>query len=41
MIEDENELFITKEDFETDIDLKFLIDARCINLIKNIILKLL
>lgn len=35
MIEDENEFFITKEDFESDIDLKFLIDARCINLIKK------
>ncbi len=35
MIEEENEFFITKEDFESDIDLKFLIDARCINLIKK------
>jgi len=35
IIEDEDELFITKEDFESDIDLKFLINARCINLIKK------
>ncbi len=35
LIENENEFFITKEEFENDIDLKFLIDARCINLIKK------
>ena len=35
IIEDEDELFITKDDFDSDIDLKFLINARCINLIKK------
>ena len=35
LIEEEKEFFITKEEFESDIDLKFLIDARCINLIKK------
>ena len=34
-INKENEFFITKEEFESDIDLKFLIDSRCINLIKK------
>lgn len=31
----ETEFFITKDEFESDIDLKFLIDSRCINLIKK------
>jgi hypothetical protein len=35
LIDKENEFFISKEDFHSDIDLKFLINARCINLIKN------
>ena len=35
MIKEENEFFITNDDFEADLDLKFLIDARCINLIKK------
>jgi hypothetical protein len=35
LVEKENEFFITKEDFQSDIDMKFLIDARCINLIKK------
>jgi len=35
IINEENELFITKENFNSDIDLKFLIDARCINLIND------
>lgn len=31
----ENEFLITKEDFEADLELKFLIDARCINFIQK------
>lgn len=31
----ENEFLITKEDFESDLELKFLIDARCINFIQK------
>ena len=34
-INKENVFFISKEEFESDIDLNFLIDARCINLIKE------
>ena len=34
LIESENEFFISKEEFHSDIDLKFLIDARCLNLIQ-------
>lgn len=34
LIENENEFFISKEEFHADIDLKFLIDARCLNLIQ-------
>ena len=34
LIENENEFFISKEEFHSDIDLKFLIDARCLNLIE-------
>jgi len=32
---DENEFLITKEEFDADIELKFLIDARCIHFIKK------
>ena len=35
LIEEENEFFISKEDFNSDIDLKFLIDTRCLNLIQK------
>jgi hypothetical protein len=35
LIEEESEFFISKEEFNTDIDLKFLIDARCLNLIES------
>ena len=35
LVEDESEFMITKEEFESDIDYKFLIDARCINLIQK------
>jgi hypothetical protein len=35
LIKRENVFFITKEDFDADIDLKFLIDTRCINLIDS------
>jgi hypothetical protein len=35
LIEEENEFFIKKDDFYTDIDLKFLLDSRCINLINE------
>ena len=31
----ENEFLITKEEFESDLELKFLIDARCINFIQK------
>ena len=34
LIENENDFFISKEEFHSDIDLKFLIDARCLNLIE-------
>ncbi len=34
LIEKENELFISNEEFNSDIDLKFLIDSRCLNLIE-------
>jgi hypothetical protein len=34
LIENETEFFISKEEFYADIDLKFLIDARCLNLIQ-------
>ena len=34
-ITNENEFLITKEDFEADLELKFLIDARCINFIQK------
>ena len=34
-ITNENEFLITKEDFESDLELKFLIDARCINFIQK------
>ena len=30
---DENDYMITKEEFESDLELRFLIDARCVNLI--------
>jgi hypothetical protein len=35
IIENENEFFLSKEEFESDIDLKFLINDRCINFIKE------
>jgi hypothetical protein len=35
LIEEESEFFISKEEFNSDIDLKFLIDARCLNLIQT------
>ena len=35
LIKRENVFFISKEDFDADIDLKFLIDTRCINLIES------
>jgi hypothetical protein len=35
LIKDEREFFISKEEFYSDIDLKFLIDARCLNLIQS------
>ena len=35
IIENENEFFLAKEEFEHDIDLKFLINDRCINFIKE------
>lgn len=35
LIKRENVFFITKEDFDADVDLKFLIDTRCINLIES------
>ena len=35
IIEEESEFFISKEEFKSDIDLKFLIDARCLNLIQK------
>ena len=34
LVENENDFFISKEEFHSDIDLKFLIDARCLNLIE-------
>lgn len=34
-IQRENAFFLSKEEFNSDIDLNFLIDARCINLIKE------
>ena len=34
LIEKESEFFISKEEFAADIDLKFLINSRCINLIQ-------
>jgi hypothetical protein len=34
-IQRENSFFLSKEEFNSDIDLNFLIDARCINLIKE------
>jgi len=34
LIEKESEFFISKEEFNADIDLKFLINSRCINLIQ-------
>ena len=34
LIDNENDFFISKEEFHSDIDLKFLIDARCLNLIE-------
>jgi hypothetical protein len=34
-IQRENSFFLSKEEFASDIDLNFLIDARCINLIKE------
>jgi hypothetical protein len=35
LINKENVFFLSKEEFESDIDLNFLIDARCINFIKE------
>jgi hypothetical protein len=35
LIVNESEFFIQSEEFDADIDLKFLIDARCINLIQK------
>jgi len=35
LVNDESEFMITKEEFYSDIDFKFLIDARCINLIQT------
>lgn len=35
LIHEENEFHITKNDFDKDVDLKFLIDARCINLMNK------
>jgi hypothetical protein len=35
LIEEESEFFISKEEFKSDIDLKFLIDSRCLNLIQK------
>jgi hypothetical protein len=35
IIKNEEKFFITNDDFNSDIDLKFLIDARCINLIEK------
>ena len=34
LVDNENDFFISKEEFHSDIDLKFLIDARCLNLIE-------
>jgi len=35
LVEEQSEFFIPKEEFESDIDFKFLIDSRCINLIQS------
>lgn len=35
LIEEESEFYISKEEYKTDIDLKFLINSRCINLIQK------
>jgi hypothetical protein len=35
LIEQESEFFMSKQEFKSDIDLKFLIDARCLNLIQK------
>ena len=35
IIEKENEFYISKEQFETDIDIKFLLNARCVNLVET------
>jgi len=35
LILNENDFMITKQEFEADLELKFLIDARCINLIQK------
>jgi hypothetical protein len=35
LVDEESEFLIPKEEFNSDIDFKFLIDARCINLIKK------
>lgn len=34
-IDSENELFITKKDYDADIDLQFLVESRCNNFINN------
>lgn len=35
IIEKENEFYISKEQFDSDIDIKFLLNARCVNLVEN------
>ena len=35
IIEKETEFYISKEDFKTDIDIKFLVNSRCINLVEK------
>lgn len=35
IIEKENEFYISKEQFESDIDIKFLLNARCVNLVEK------
>ena len=35
IIEKENEFYISKEQFDADIDIKFLLNARCVNLVEN------
>jgi hypothetical protein len=41
IIEKENEFYISKEQFEADINIKFLLNSRCVNLVENYNTKLI